>query len=87
MNRQECEAHARGFGLVRVTRAVFFAAVGPLDVHPYSDRNRWDDEAGYPATWKHREGRIVGYSYCGEGMPGAGGARYYWIRPKLLESK
>lgn len=86
MNRQECKDFALRLLLTRVSREVFFAAIGSRDVHPHLDRRAWNNETGYPTTWKHRDGSFAGYSYCGEGEPGAGGVDHYWIRSKLLRT-
>ena len=53
-------ADASDYGMVEVSRDVFFETVGQLDVHPSSAGFAWDDILGYPSRWNLRDGTVVG---------------------------
>ena len=47
-----------------ISRESFFAALGPLNVHP-TPVGRWSDEWGYRSDWKTPEGRVLGVTIGG----------------------
>lgn len=64
-------------GFVEVPRAVFLAAMGPLDVHPWPHKR----DGVWRSDWKTREHRLVGVSH-----PAAFPESYY-LAPHLAPSE
>ncbi len=58
---------------IQVTKAQFFAVVGPMDVHPHSERNHCE--------WVHQPSRNL----VGKTTPGymASGEATFWLRGDL----
>ena len=51
-------------GFVTVTREVFYATVGRLDVHPYP-RGSYDPHFGYVSEWRLRDNTLIAKSTGG----------------------